>query len=298
MQSRLPYNATLSRRTQDLNTILSRNSMVSSALLRQAVGVGACSGTPREMQFERLHHLGTRLRSRVGFRSIVAEALLTTVSVAQADAGILQLYDCESASLQLLAQYGVEYPAVQAIEFLSGNAAVAIFADEEARRSIARDLHDDIGQRAALIAMNLQSLCRSLCNESDPSDPTSAQLASVTRDVDALGGRLRELSHQLHPMIVGHLGLAHAVRSLVQDFNRGYQMKATIQSDKPKVSRYRLPRRSTVSLRRLFPMQLSMREQPISLLPCRRRPAKCIWSFAITDPGSSPRSSMAVVWAL
>ncbi|MBV8827992.1 MAG: sensor histidine kinase [Acidobacteriaceae bacterium] len=185
------------------------------------------------MQFERLHHLGTRLRSRVGFRSIVAEALLTTVSVAQADAGILQLYDCESASLQLLAQYGVEYPAVQAIEFLSGNAAVAIFADEEARRSIARDLHDDIGQRAALIAMNLQSLCRSLCNESDPSDPTSAQLASVTRDVDALGGRLRELSHQLHPMIVEHLGLAHAVRSLVQDFNRGYQMKATIQSDKP-----------------------------------------------------------------
>src|ERR1700761_8099340 len=125
MQSRLPYNATLSRRTQDLNTIPSRNSMVSSALLRQAVGLGACSGTPREMQFERLHHLGTRLRSRVGLRSMAAEALLSTVSVAQADAGILQLYDLESASSQLVAQHGVDDVVAQALGFLSEHSTAA-----------------------------------------------------------------------------------------------------------------------------------------------------------------------------
>jgi len=86
---------------------------------------------------------------------------------------------------------------------------------EEERRRISRDLHDDINQRLALLAMDIEAVGRQL----------SVSPGHVGRDVYAIQERVVELSdvvrhlaYQLHPSILDDLGLPIALQRLVDDF--------------------------------------------------------------------------------
>jgi PAS domain S-box-containing protein len=86
---------------------------------------------------------------------------------------------------------------------------------EEERRRISRDLHDDINQRLALLAMDIEAVGREL----------SVVPGHVGRDVHAIQERVVELSdivrhlaYQLHPSILDDLGLPIALQRLVDDF--------------------------------------------------------------------------------
>ena len=91
-----------------------------------------------------------------------------------------------------------------------------IEAQEQERTRIARELHDDIGQRLALMAVELEQL-----REGPPDSP-----AKVTSLVDELWKRTNEmatdvqyLSHELHSSKLEYLGLAVAMRSFCKDFS-------------------------------------------------------------------------------
>lgn len=84
-------------------------------------------------------------------------------------------------------------------------------AQEEERRRIARELHDDIGQRLAALEIGLRRL-------RDRPDDVAAQTDALAAQVSALAGEVRQLSHQLHPAMLEDLGLGAALRRLVQDF--------------------------------------------------------------------------------
>jgi signal transduction histidine kinase len=91
-----------------------------------------------------------------------------------------------------------------------------IEAQEQERRRIARDLHDDINQRLALLGVKIGALKRHL-----PLSPE--QLLERLRDlnertVDIATG-IHNISHQLHSSQLDYLGLVSAVEGLCTEFS-------------------------------------------------------------------------------
>jgi signal transduction histidine kinase len=85
---------------------------------------------------------------------------------------------------------------------------------EEERRRIAREIHDDLAQRTAMVAFELDQAARFVYG----ADATAALSAARARLAELETG-LRDLSHQLHPSIVTDLGLPAAIKQLVNEFN-------------------------------------------------------------------------------
>ena len=86
-----------------------------------------------------------------------------------------------------------------------------ITAQEDERRRIARDLHDDFNQRLALLSVQMELLNQ----ESDiEAGERSGRIAARLRE---LSSDLHKLSHQLHPAKVEQLGLVTAAQSWCDD---------------------------------------------------------------------------------
>src|SRR4029453_15097918 len=84
-----------------------------------------------------------------------------------------------------------------------------ITAQEGERARIARELHDDVGQRLASFSIALGTVRRGL-----PNAPQLVyeELAGLRRETVTVGNDLRLLSHELHPALLEHLGLVDALR--------------------------------------------------------------------------------------
>src|SRR6267143_1015375 len=86
---------------------------------------------------------------------------------------------------------------------------------EEERRRISRDLHDDINQRLALLAMDIEAIERQL---SFSSCNVGESVRTIQDRVVELSDVVRHLAYQLHPSILDDLGLPIALQRLVDDF--------------------------------------------------------------------------------
>src|SRR5574337_1273258 len=86
---------------------------------------------------------------------------------------------------------------------------------EEERRRISRDLHDDINQRLALLSIDIERLEQQLSNA--PARTVSTVHTIHNRIVE-LSEKVLRLAYQFHPSILDDLGLAIALRRLVDDF--------------------------------------------------------------------------------
>jgi signal transduction histidine kinase len=90
-----------------------------------------------------------------------------------------------------------------------------IAAQEEERRSISRDLHDEFGQVATAIALDLQRAGQTA--ESAKKDELIARALSGT---GCLLERIHEISTRIRPAMLDDIGLKDAVQSLLSDFER------------------------------------------------------------------------------
>jgi len=88
---------------------------------------------------------------------------------------------------------------------------------DEERRRISRELHDDLSQKIAHIEFDVD-----LLRQRTPSNPAEIKksLEAVRKQVEAFSGDLRRIAYQLHPSSLDHLGLAVALRSLTAEFTR------------------------------------------------------------------------------
>jgi PAS domain S-box-containing protein len=86
---------------------------------------------------------------------------------------------------------------------------------EDERRRISRDLHDDINQRLALLAMDIETVRRQL---SSSPDHVGRAVQEIQDRVVELSDVVRQLAYQLHPSILDDLGLPIALQRLVDDF--------------------------------------------------------------------------------
>jgi PAS domain S-box-containing protein len=100
--------------------------------------------------------------------------------------------------------------------------ASLLTAQEDERRRIARELHDDLSQRLALLEAELSQLA---------AQPTSSDTARLTAQVAALSDSTRRLSRRLHPAILEDLGLQAALRSLIEDFERAHSLALQLRAD-------------------------------------------------------------------
>ncbi|HTD86147.1 MAG TPA: PAS domain S-box protein [Candidatus Binatia bacterium] len=87
-----------------------------------------------------------------------------------------------------------------------------ITAQEDERRRIARDLHDDLNQRLALLSVEADMLGR--MEHNPEAQPLIEHIASQVRN---LASEIHKLSYQLHPAKLEQLGLIAASRSLCQE---------------------------------------------------------------------------------
>ena len=108
---------------------------------------------------------------------------------------------------------------------LRGLTAHLFTAQEEERQRVARELHDDVGQRLSLLNLLLNSI------QPGKLDPEESQkLAEATTHLQSLSTDVRGMSHQLHPAILDDLGLSAALKALVNEFGKHEAMPATYVS--------------------------------------------------------------------
>ena len=130
--------------------------------------------------------------------------------------------------------------AQEALEKIGGK---LIEAQEEERSRIARELHDDICQRLALLSMELEQ-----ANRGSNSTGGSAKIEEIRRHCAQIAGDVQALSHKLHSSKLEYLGLAPAIRSFCREFSQ--QHDVSVQFEDENVPGF-LPRDISLSLFRV-----------------------------------------------
>jgi PAS domain S-box-containing protein len=101
--------------------------------------------------------------------------------------------------------------AQEALEKVSGQ---LIEAQEKERSRLARELHDDVCQRLAMLSLKIEKATKGWgSGQSSVGD----QLEQIWQHCSTLTGDVQALSHELHPSILDNLGLATAVKSYCRE---------------------------------------------------------------------------------
>ena len=101
-----------------------------------------------------------------------------------------------------------------------------IYAQEQERRRIARELHDDIGQRLALLAVKLEQLHR------DPPDlpEVRIRMGELHEQASEIATDVQTLSHELHSTKLEYLGPVAAMRGHCQELADQTKVKVDFKS--------------------------------------------------------------------
>ena len=105
-----------------------------------------------------------------------------------------------------------------------------IASQEEERTRIARDLHDDVGQRLASLSIGLSRIKRALEQERPP---VAAEVAMLQEQTNDLSQDLRQLAHELHPGVLAQLGLVAAIRARCHEVTRETGIPVSFTHDGP-----------------------------------------------------------------
>lgn len=113
-------------------------------------------------------------------------------------------------------------------EVLSTVSRGLIEAHEEERTWIARELHDDINQRVALMSVTLGRLIQELPGSAVQARSCFEETKQQIRD---LGQDIQALSHRLHSSKLDYLGLAAASRSFCRELSERHSVEVDFDSD-------------------------------------------------------------------
>jgi len=103
----------------------------------------------------------------------------------------------------------------EANESLQELSSRLIDAQEEERKRLARELHDDLSQQIAALSIAAGNLKRQISPERADA---RAQIDRIHDKLVQLAEAVRRMSHELHPAILQYSGLAAALRSYCEEF--------------------------------------------------------------------------------
>jgi two-component system CheB/CheR fusion protein len=95
-------------------------------------------------------------------------------------------------------------------------------AQEEERRRVSQELHDDISQRLAALAIQLEVLHRA---QGISPEELHRKLGELQKQMEVLAEDLRRTARNLHPFMLTHLGLEPALRSYCEEFSKLRKIK-------------------------------------------------------------------------
>jgi signal transduction histidine kinase len=123
-------------------------------------------------------------------------------------------------------------------------------AQEQERTRLARELHDDIGQRVSFLAIDMARLRDALSGHPE----AQSQARRVQEAVIAVGRELQAFSHQLHSAKIDLLGLPAAARALCHEFASRHAVTVEFVHDRVPA---KLPDGVAISLFRVLQEALS-----------------------------------------
>ena len=103
-----------------------------------------------------------------------------------------------------------------------------IEAQEQERSRIGRELHDDIGQRLALLAVQLQQLHQ----DSLVLPEVRSRMGELNKEILEIAADIQSLSHELHSAKLQYLGIAAAMRSFCREFGEQQKVEIDFQTSR------------------------------------------------------------------
>lgn len=112
----------------------------------------------------------------------------------------------------------------QAEEAMSAVSSMLIQGQERERTRIGRELHDDINQRLALLAVELTQLGDDPSTLRNRVQELRSEVAEISNDIQAL-------SHELHSSKLEYLGAVTGIRSWCKEFAERQKMEVDFSTD-------------------------------------------------------------------
>jgi signal transduction histidine kinase len=103
-----------------------------------------------------------------------------------------------------------------------------IEAQEQERARIGRELHDDINQRVALLAIVLEEVHRDLYRA--PASELDHRMRELKQQVIDLGRDIHGIAHELHCSTLEYLGFVPALRKLARELGERHGIKIEIRN--------------------------------------------------------------------
>jgi PAS domain S-box-containing protein len=122
-------------------------------------------------------------------------------------------FDAEGRMLRVIGMVADVTDVKRAEEALAGMSRKLIQAQEQERARIARELHDDINQRLAMLAIELEGL---------PDNPSevSSRVQELRKQTIEISNDVQDLSHDLHSSQVEYLGAVAGVKGWCKEFGQ------------------------------------------------------------------------------
>jgi PAS domain S-box-containing protein len=121
-----------------------------------------------------------------------------------------------------------------------------IEAQERERARIARELHDDIGQRLALLSFELEQL-----RQDSPDLPAkvSGRVGALQEQVSGVASDVQSMSHELHSSKLEYLGIVMAMRGFCREFSEKRNVEVVFAHDE---IRHNVPQEISLCLFRVL----------------------------------------------
>src|SRR5579859_3248546 len=201
---------------------------IASSVLNNSSEISSCPGAHASFKFQSIEaHLVW----------LVALALI---------AGVLMSLVCGWYILRLDRQGRLRYQALNRSRLeLEGLSARLVQAQEEERRSISRELHDEVGQSLGALLVDVARLSKLVPSEDRI---TQAQIAQIKSVAETAVKSIRDIALLLRPPMLDDLGLVPALEWQAREISRRSDMEVEVQSqnvsedlgDEIKVTIYRL----------------------------------------------------------
>jgi PAS domain S-box-containing protein len=131
-------------------------------------------------------------------------------------------FDPEGNRLRIIGMVSDITTRKLAEEALASVSRRLIEAQDQERAHIARELHDDLSQRMALLQIGLEQFEQDVTDISAQGRQRLQKVSEVAMEVSS---NIHDLSHQLYPSKLDTLGLLPSVSSFCREFGKQYNLK-------------------------------------------------------------------------
>ena len=136
------------------------------------------------------------------------------------------------------------HPLGKLLEFRTKILVHTMSAQEQERRRIARDLHDEVGQTVTSLLIGLRTVA-----DAKSLDVARARAEELRSIATAVLDDIKRIARGLRPSVLDDIGLAPALERLVLDFARTHEIGASLDLDG--LDRERLPEHLEVAVYRI-----------------------------------------------